>query len=74
MQLKPDEVLFVKGGLGRFHRVSAIFTGPNAEPQANVYLAAAPGEGVIAVFDGVIFTAACDDLGLPIPVHSSQES
>ena len=67
MKLKPNEVLLVQGGLGRFHHVTAIFFGPDAVPQANAYLAASPGEAVIAVFDSVIFIAVVDDLGIQLP-------
>jgi hypothetical protein len=83
MKLIPNEILLVKGGLGRFHRVTAIFFGLDAVNQANTYmasapgeavLAVAPGEGVLAAFAGIVFIAACDDLGLSLPVHSSQES
>jgi hypothetical protein len=74
MSLKPNEILLIKGGLGRFHRVTAIFIGLDAVNQANAYLAAAPGEAVIAVFDDIIFLASTSDLGLSAPVHSSQES
>ncbi len=73
MQLKPNELLLVQGGLGRYHRVTAIFTGPDAENQANTHLASTPSEAVIAVFDDFIFIAACDDHGLSVPVHSSQK-
>ena len=66
MKLKPNEVLLVKGGLGRFHRVTAFFIGPDAVNQANAYLATDPGEAIIAVFAGVIFIAVVDDLGIPI--------
>lgn len=62
MRLKPNEVLLVRGGLGRYHRTTAVFT--NTE-SANAYMANAPGEAVIAVFDAIIFIAACEDLGLP---------
>ena len=74
MQLKPNEVLLVQGGLGRYHHVTAIFTGPDAVAQANVYLDSTPGEGVLAVFAGIVFIANNDDLGLSIPANSFQES
>ena len=74
MKLKPNEVLLVEGGLGHFHRVTALFIGLDAVNQANAYMATAPGEAVIAVFDDIIFLASTSDLGLSAPVHSSQES
>jgi len=74
MKLQPNEVLFVRGGLGRFHRATAIFIGLEAVNQANTYLATSPGEGVLAAFAGIVFIADNDDLGLSVPVHSSQES
>jgi len=64
MSLKPNEVMLVQGGLGHYHKVTAVFTDTDA---ANAYLATAPGEAVIAVFDSVIFIAAVDDLGIPLP-------
>jgi hypothetical protein len=67
MQLKPDEILLVQGGLGRYHRVTAIFVGLDAVSQANTYLAAIPGEAVIATFGGMIFIARIDDLGIQLP-------
>ena len=30
MKLKPDEVLLVEGGLGRYHRATALFDAPDA--------------------------------------------
>jgi hypothetical protein len=63
MHLNPDQVLYVQGGLGRLHRVTAVFTDVDA---ANTYLAAAPGEAVIAVFDKFIFLARTDDDGFPL--------
>ncbi len=71
MQLKPEQSLLVQGGLGRYHRVTAIFLDLES---TNAYLASSPQEGVLAVFAGVIFVADNDDLGLSVPVHSSQES
>jgi hypothetical protein len=68
MKLKPDEVLYVQGGLGCFHKVTAVFTDPDA---ANAYLANASAEAVLSVFAGIIFIAACDDLGLLLPSLSS---
>jgi hypothetical protein len=64
MKLKPNEVLLVEGGLGRYHYVTAIF---NDAAGANAYMATAPGEAVIAVFDDIILIAAVDDLGIPLP-------
>jgi hypothetical protein len=61
MQLKPDEVLLIQGGLGRYHRVTAVFTDPDS---ANAYLAATPTESVIAVFSHMIFLANTTDLGI----------
>ena len=58
MRLKPNEVLLVEGGLGRFHRVTAIFFGLDAVNHANAYMASAPGEAVIAVFDDIVVLAA----------------
>jgi hypothetical protein len=63
IQFKPDQVLYVRGGLGRLHRVTAVFNDVDA---ANTYLAAAPGEAVIAVFDPPIFLARIDDKGFPL--------
>jgi hypothetical protein len=74
MKLQPNEVLFVRGGLGRYHQVTAIFFGLDAVNQANTYLSTAPGEGVLAAFAGIVFIADNDDLGLSLPLHSSQES
>ena len=64
MKLKPNEVLLVEGGLGRYHKVTALFIARDA---ANTYLASNPGEAVIAVFAGIVFIAASDDLGIPLP-------
>jgi hypothetical protein len=72
MKLKPNNILLVQGGLGRYHRATAIFSGPDAVNQANTYLSTAPGEGVLAAFAGIVFIADNDDLGLSVPVHSSQ--
>jgi hypothetical protein len=63
MQLKPDQVLYVQGGRGRLHRVTAVFNDVDA---ANTYMATAPGEAVIAVFGPVIFVARTDDAGFPL--------
>ena len=64
MKLQPSEVLFVRGGLGRFHRVTALFHDLDV---ANAFIATAPGEAVIAVFNDIIFLASTTDLGLPFP-------
>jgi hypothetical protein len=64
MRLKQDTILLIQGGLGRFHKATAVFSDVD---DANAYLASAPGEAVIAVFDGMILIAACDDLGIPFP-------
>jgi hypothetical protein len=63
MMLQPNEVLFVRGGLGRYHRVTAVFTEPDS---ANAYLATNPTEGVIAAFSHMIFLANTTDLGISI--------
>jgi hypothetical protein len=63
IHLNPDQVLYVQGGLGRLHRVTAIFSKIDA---ANTYMASAPGEAVIAVFDNFIFLARTDDNGFPL--------
>jgi hypothetical protein len=63
IHLNPDQVLYVQGGLGRLHRVAAIFSKVDA---ANTYMATAPGEAVIAVFDPAIFLARTDDNGFPL--------
>jgi len=64
MKLNPNQILFVQGGLGRLHRITAIFIDPSA---TNVYLSATPAESVIAVFDSLILIAAVSDLGIPLP-------
>jgi hypothetical protein len=64
MHFDADQVLYVRGGLGRLHRVTALFSDPDA---ANAYLASTPFESVIAVFDDFIFIATSADLSLPIP-------
>jgi hypothetical protein len=64
MHLNPDQVLYVQGGLGRLHHVTAVFTDVEA---ANAYMALTPGEAVIAVFGPAIFIAAVDDLGISVP-------
>ena len=71
MHLNADQVLYVRGGLGRLHRVTALYADPAS---ANVYLASTPTESVIAVFDDFIFIAASTDLGLPIPHLSTARS
>jgi hypothetical protein len=63
MQLTSDQVLYVRGGFGRLHRVTAVFNDVDA---ANTYMATAPGEAVIAVFDNFIFLARTDDDGFPL--------
>ena len=63
MHLNPDQVLYVQGGLGCLHRVTAVFNDVNA---ANAYMATAPGEAVIAVFGPAIFLARTDDDGFPL--------
>jgi hypothetical protein len=63
MHLNPDQVLYVHGGLSRLHRVTAVFNDVDA---ANAYMATAPGEAVIAVFDNFIFLARTDDDGFPL--------
>lgn len=45
--------------MGRTYDVTASFT---SDDEANAYMAAHPGEGVIAVEDGRILIAACNDL------------
>jgi len=67
MKLKPDEVLYVQGGLGRLHLVTNVFSDVGA---ANAYLAVAHGEAVIATEGGMILIARIDDLGLEPPSHS----
>jgi hypothetical protein len=74
MKLMSSKVLYVQGGLGRIHKVTAIFTGTDAVSQANAYLADSPQEGVITVFADIVFIAACDDLGLLLTVHASPKS
>ncbi len=64
MSLNLNEVLLVQGGLGRYHKVTALFVTRDA---ANTYLASNPGEAVIAVFDDIILIAAVNDLGIPLP-------
>lgn len=64
MLLQSHEALLVQGGLGRFHRITAIFTDTNA---ANAYLAAAPEEAVIAASAALILIARIDDLGILLP-------
>jgi len=63
MQLKPDQALYVQGGLRRLHRITVVF---NDVDLANAYMATAPGEAVIAVFDNFIFLARTDDDGFPL--------
>jgi len=64
MRLKPDEILLVRGGLGRYHRVTAVFTHPDS---ANAYLASNPTESVITAFSHMILLANTSDLGISIP-------
>jgi hypothetical protein len=64
IHFKPDQVLYVCGGLGRLHRVTAVFSDVDA---ANTYMAAAPGEAVVAVFGPAIVLARIDDNGFPLP-------
>ena len=64
MQFNVDQVLYVRGGLGRLHRVTALFADPVS---ANAYLASAPTESVIAIFGSAIFIAASTDFGISIP-------
>jgi len=64
MKLNPNQILFVHGGLGRLHRVTAVFTDTAS---ANAYLSATPAESVIAVFDSIVLIAAVSDLGTPLP-------
>jgi len=71
MKLKPNEVLLIQGGLGRFDRVTAVFTDPDT---ANAYMASATGEAVIAVFDNIIFLASTSDFGLPLPTFIPQST
>jgi hypothetical protein len=63
MQLNVDQVLYVRSGLGRLHRVTALFTDPTS---ANAYISATPFESVIAVFGHMIFLASTTDLGISI--------
>jgi hypothetical protein len=63
MQLKPDEVLLIQVGLGRLHRITALFHDPDA---VNAYLASNPTEGVIAAFSHMILLASTTDLGISI--------
>ena len=63
IHFKHDQVLYVQGGLGRLHRVTAVFNDVDA---ANAYMATAPGEAVIAVFDPAIFLADTSDHGFPL--------
>lgn len=46
--------------MGRTYTVTASFT---SDDEANAYMAAHPGEGVIAVENGCILIASCSDLG-----------
>ena len=64
MKLSTDQILYLQGGLGRLHRVTAIFSDPSS---ANAYLATSPEESVLAVLEPFIFLAASADLGLSIP-------
>ena len=64
IHLNSDQVLYIQGGLGRLHRVTATFSKVDA---ANAYMATAPGEAVIAVFGAAIFLARTDDDGFPLP-------
>jgi len=63
MKLNPRQVLFAQGGLGRLHRVTAVFTDTAS---ANARLASTPGEAVLVIFDSFVFVAAVSDLGVPI--------
>jgi hypothetical protein len=64
MQFNSDQVLYVRSGLDRLHRVTALFVDSDT---ANAYLASTPTESVIAVFGSAIFIAASTDLGISIP-------
>lgn len=52
--------------MGRTYDVTASFM---SDDEANAYMAAHPGEGVIAVENGRILIAACDDLGRKEAAH-----
>jgi hypothetical protein len=64
MQFNADQVLYVRGGLGRLHRITALFSDIEA---ANTYLTSTSTESIIATFDGFIFIATSTDLGVSIP-------
>lgn len=66
MLLSTDQVLYVQGGLGRLHKVTAIFIDAS---NANAYLSLAPTQSVLTVIDPLIFIAESSDLGLPFPLH-----
>jgi hypothetical protein len=65
MQFSSNQRLYLQGGLGRFHRITAIFSDPFS---ANAYLSSSPSESVLAVLDPFIFLAESSDLGLPYPL------
>ena len=65
MKLKPNEVLLVEGGLGRYHQVTAVFVDSDA---ANAYLAT-----ILARLSSLSSMASSlsppvDDLGIPFPL------
>ncbi len=64
MKLTTDQVLYLQGGLGRLHRITAIFLDPS---DTNAYLSSSPTESVLAVIDPFIFLAASADLGFLLP-------
>jgi hypothetical protein len=64
MQLSTDQILYLRGGLGRLHRITAIFIDA---PTANAYLSSNPTQSVLAAFDSFTFVAASADLGFLLP-------
>ncbi len=75
MKLSSDQVLYIRGGLGRLHKVTGIFLDPSA---ANAHLSSSPTESVLAVLDPYVFLAESSDLGLhlslPAPMPATIRS
>lgn len=61
MQSLEGHTLFVKA-FGKFVKVTGVFASADA---ANDFMRATPGHGVIAVLNGIVLVADCEDLGVP---------
>lgn len=60
--MKPERYTYY----GRSYALRAKFDGDDAVQQANAFMEANPGTGLLDYQDGVAYIAALDDMGVPV--------